>query len=47
MRGKGLEIHLIDGNYGCFVTYALSILRDSDGLEVAAVRGVLISISND
>jgi 5'-3' exonuclease len=40
-----LEIHLIDGTYELFRHYyALPSMRDSEGLEVAAVRGVLTSI---
>jgi 5'-3' exonuclease len=40
-----LEIHLIDGTYELFRHYyALPSVRDRDGQEVAAVRGVLASI---
>jgi 5'-3' exonuclease len=40
-----LEIHLIDGTYELFRHYyALPSMHDSEGLEVAAVRGVLTSI---
>src|SRR5205814_6218747 len=40
-----LEVHLIDGTYELFRHYhALPSARDSDGREVAAVRGVLTSI---
>jgi len=40
-----LEIHLIDGTYELFRHYyALPSARDSDGREVAAVRGVLSSV---
>jgi 5'-3' exonuclease len=40
-----LEIHLIDGTYELFRHYyALPSARDSDGREVAAVRGVLASV---
>jgi 5'-3' exonuclease len=40
-----LEVHLIDGTYELFRHYyALPSVRDSGGLEVAAVRGVLASI---
>jgi 5'-3' exonuclease len=40
-----MEIHLIDGTYELFRHYyALPSVRDGEGLEVAAVRGVLTSI---
>jgi 5'-3' exonuclease len=40
-----LEIHLIDGTYELFRHYhALPSVRDRQGMEVAAVRGVLASI---
>src|SRR5438045_3407760 len=40
-----LEVHLVDGTYELFRHYhALPSARDSDGREVAAVRGVLTSI---
>jgi len=40
-----LQIHLIDGTYELFRHYyALPSARDSDGCEVAAVRGVLASL---
>jgi len=40
-----LDIHLIDGTYELFRHYyALPSARDSDGREVAAVRGVLTSL---
>jgi 5'-3' exonuclease len=40
-----LNIHLIDGTYELFRHYyALPSVRDRDGQEVAAVRGVLASI---
>jgi 5'-3' exonuclease len=40
-----LDIHLVDGTYELFRHYyALPSARDSDGREVAAVRGVLASI---
>jgi 5'-3' exonuclease len=40
-----LQIHLIDGTYELFRHYyALPSARDSDGCEVAAVRGVLASV---
>jgi 5'-3' exonuclease len=40
-----LNIHLIDGTYELFRHYyALPPMRDADGREVAAVRGVLTSI---
>jgi 5'-3' exonuclease len=43
--GVALEVHLIDGTYELFRHYyALPKLRDSDGREIAAVRGVLASI---
>ena len=40
-----MEVHLIDGTYELFRHFfALPSLRDSDGVEVAATRGVLNSI---
>jgi 5'-3' exonuclease len=40
-----LEIYLVDGTYELFRHYyALPSARDSDGREVAAVRGVLASV---
>jgi 5'-3' exonuclease len=40
-----LDIHLVDGTYELFRHYyALPFARDSDGQEVAAVRGVLASV---
>lgn len=40
-----LEIHLVDGTYELFRYYhALPRARDRDGREVAAVRGVVLSI---
>jgi len=40
-----LEVHLIDGTYELFRHYyALPSVRDVDGREVAAVRGVLASV---
>lgn len=40
-----MEVHLIDGTYELFRHYhALPSIRDSEGQEVAAVRGVLTSI---
>src|SRR5215831_5917569 len=40
-----LEVHLIDGTYELFRHYyALPSARDSEGREVAAVRGVLASV---
>ena len=40
-----LEIHLVDGTYELFRHYyALPSARDSEGQEVAAVRGVLASV---
>jgi 5'-3' exonuclease len=40
-----LDIHLVDGTYELFRHYfALPSARDSDGREVAAVRGVLSSV---
>jgi 5'-3' exonuclease len=44
-RSKNLEVHLIDGTYELFRHYhALPSMRDSNGQEVAAVRGVVTSI---
>jgi 5'-3' exonuclease len=43
--GHTLKIHLIDGTYELFRHYyALPSAKDQDGLELAAVRGVLTSI---
>ena len=40
-----MEVHVIDGTYELFRHYfALPSARDQDGLEVAAVRGVLASV---
>ena len=40
-----MDVHLIDGTYELFRHYyALPSARDSDGQEVAAVRGVLASV---
>ena len=40
-----MEIYLVDGTYELFRHhYALPSARDSDGCEVAAVRGVLASV---
>jgi 5'-3' exonuclease len=40
-----VEVHLIDGTYELFRHfYALPSAKDSDGDEVAAVRGVLASL---
>src|SRR5258707_5565329 len=40
-----MDIHLVDGTYELFRHYyALPSIRDSDGREVAAVRGVLASL---
>jgi len=45
LYGWGLDIHLVDGTYELFRHYyALPSARDSDGREVAAVRGVLTSV---
>jgi hypothetical protein len=42
---SNLEIHLIDGTYELFRHYyALPGARDPNGIEVAAVRGVLASV---
>jgi 5'-3' exonuclease len=44
-RSYALEIYLVDGTYELFRHYyALPSARDSDGREVAAVRGVLASM---
>ena len=44
-RGGKVEVHLIDGTYELFRHYhALPSMRDSNGQEVAAVRGVLTSV---
>ncbi len=43
--GRTLKVHLIDGTYELFRHYyALPSAKDSDGFEVAAVRGVLASV---
>ena len=43
--GDTLEIYLVDGTYELFRHYyALPSARDRDGVEVAAVRGVLASV---
>ena len=40
-----MEVHLVDGTYELFRHYyALPSARDTDGREVAAVRGVLASV---
>ena len=40
-----MDVHLIDGTYELFRHfYALPPLRDRDGMEVAAVRGVVNSV---
>src|SRR5258707_6822517 len=40
-----MDIHLVDGTYELFRHYyALPSIRDSDGREVGAVRGVLASV---
>jgi len=40
-----LEVHLVDGTYELFRHYyALPSARDVDGMEIAAVRGVLASV---
>ncbi len=45
IRKIDLDIHLIDGTYELFRHYyALPSARDSEGREVAAVRGVLASV---
>lgn len=42
---SALEVHLIDGTYELFRHYyALPSARDSEGREVAAVRGVIASV---
>jgi 5'-3' exonuclease len=44
-RGAKFEVYLIDGTYELFRHFhALPSMRDSNGQEVAAVRGVLTSI---
>jgi 5'-3' exonuclease len=44
-RSKPLEVHLVDGTYELFRHYhALPSALDSEGQEVAAVRGALASI---
>ncbi len=43
--GRVLDVYLIDGTYELFRHYhALPPARDADGREVAAVRGVLLSL---
>ncbi len=43
--GHTLKIHLIDGTYELFRHYyALPSAKDQDGIDVAAVRGVLASV---
>ncbi len=43
--GRVLDVYLIDGTYELFRHYhALPSARDADGREVAAVRGVLLSL---
>src|SRR6476646_8592304 len=45
MSEQRLDIYLVDGTYELFRHYyALPSARDSDGREVAAVRGVLSSV---
>lgn len=40
-----MEVHLIDGTYELFRQfYALPSAKHSEGREVAAVRGVLVSL---
>ena len=42
-----MQIHLIDGTYELFRHYhALPPAKDSNGMEVAAVRGVVTSVLN-
>ena len=44
-EGLALKVHLIDGTYELFRHYhALPSYRDTQGREVAAVRGVLASL---
>jgi 5'-3' exonuclease len=44
-RVSALDVHLVDGTYELFRHYyALPSARDSEGREVAAVRGVLASV---
>ena len=44
-KHSAVDVHLVDGTYELFRHYyALPSARDADGLEVAAVRGVLASI---
>src|SRR6185437_2987898 len=44
-RELSLEVHLVDGTYELFRHYyALPSARDTEGREVAAVRGVLASV---
>jgi 5'-3' exonuclease len=41
----GLEVHLVDGTYELFRHYfALPSIKDAEGREVAAVRGVVASL---
>ena len=43
--GEGLQVHLIDGTYELFRHfYAWPSMRDTEGREVGAVKGVLASI---
>jgi 5'-3' exonuclease len=45
IKGRALDVYLIDGTYELFRHYyAVPKARDDDGREVAAVRGVLRSI---
>jgi len=45
LSGSDLNVHLVDGTYELFRHYhALPSARDRDGMDVAAVRGVLRSI---
>ena len=40
-----MDVHLVDGTYELFRHYyALPSLRDENGREVAAVRGVIASV---
>src|SRR3954468_15159770 len=44
-QDPGVDVYLIDGTYELFRHYyALPSARDEDGREVAAVRGVLMSV---
>jgi len=43
--GHALDVHLVDGTYELFRHfYAIPSARDAQGLEVAAVRGVIASV---